>query len=105
MLYSLALARQAPGKANLLSDLYRLDATLTAALEWRPQRLDAATPQDPGSAAPLLLEAVLDGGARSGDGRKRVGDGGLGSRGGIRPLWAMPWSNWKRTAWPTATWP
>ena len=41
VLYSL-LSPPGGGKANLLSDLYRLDATLTAALEWRPQRLDAA---------------------------------------------------------------
>ncbi len=41
VLYSL-LSPPGAGKANLLSDLYRLDATLTAALEWRPQRLDAA---------------------------------------------------------------
>ena len=41
VLYSL-LSPPGSGKANLLSDLYRLDATLTAALEWRPQRLDAA---------------------------------------------------------------
>ena len=33
-----------PGSArsNLLADLYRLDATLTVTLEWRPQRLDSA---------------------------------------------------------------
>ena len=41
VLYSL-LSPPGGGKANLLSDLYRLDATLTAALEWRPWRLDAA---------------------------------------------------------------
>ena len=41
VLYSL-LSPPGAGKANLLLDLYRLDATLTAALEWRPQRLDAA---------------------------------------------------------------
>ena len=41
VLYSL-LSPPGAGKANLLSDLYRLDATLTAALEWRPWRLDAA---------------------------------------------------------------
>ena len=41
VLYSL-LSPPGAGKANLLSDLYRLNATLTAALEWRPQRLDAA---------------------------------------------------------------
>ena len=41
VLYSL-LSPPGAGKANLLSDLYRLDATLTAALEWRPWWLDAA---------------------------------------------------------------
>ena len=41
ILYSL-LSPPGAARANLLQDLYRLDATMTVALEWRPQRLDAA---------------------------------------------------------------
>ena len=41
ILYSL-LSPPGAAKANLLQELYRLDATLTVTLEWRPRRLDAA---------------------------------------------------------------
>ena len=41
ILYSL-LSPPGAARANLLQDLYRLDATMTVALEWRPQRLEAA---------------------------------------------------------------
>ena len=41
ILYSL-LSPPSAARANLLQDLYRLDATMTVTLEWRPQRLDAA---------------------------------------------------------------
>ena len=41
ILYSL-LSPPGAARANLLENLYRLDATMTVALEWRPQRLDAA---------------------------------------------------------------
>ena len=41
ILYSLLSPPSAAG-ANLLEDLYRMDATMTVALEWRPQRLDSA---------------------------------------------------------------
>ena len=41
ILYSL-LSPPGAARANLLEDLYRLDATMTVALEWRPQRLEAA---------------------------------------------------------------
>ena len=41
ILYSL-LSPPAAARANLLQGLYRLDATMTVTLEWRPQRLDAA---------------------------------------------------------------
>ena len=41
ILYSL-LSPPGAARANLLEGLYRLDATLTVALEWRPDRLDAA---------------------------------------------------------------
>ena len=41
ILYSL-LSPPGAAKANLLQALYRLDATMTVTLEWRPQRLDAA---------------------------------------------------------------
>ena len=41
VLYSL-LSPPGSARSNLLADLYRLDATLTVTLEWRPQRLDAA---------------------------------------------------------------
>ena len=41
ILYSL-LSPPGSARANLLEGLYRLDATLTVTLEWRPQRLDAA---------------------------------------------------------------
>ena len=41
ILYSL-LSPPAAAKANLLQALYRLDATMTVTLEWRPQNLDAA---------------------------------------------------------------
>ena len=41
VLYSL-LSPPGSARSNLLSDLYRLDATLTVTLEWRPQRLDSA---------------------------------------------------------------
>ena len=41
VLYSL-LSPPGAARSNLLSDLYRLDATLTVTLEWRPQRLDSA---------------------------------------------------------------
>ena len=41
ILYSL-LSPPGAARANLLEDLYRLDATLTVTLEWRPERLDAA---------------------------------------------------------------
>ena len=41
ILYSL-LSPPGAACANLLEGLYRLDATMTVALEWRPERLDAA---------------------------------------------------------------
>ena len=41
ILYSL-LSPPGAARANLLEGLYRLDATMTVTLEWRPQRLDAA---------------------------------------------------------------
>ena len=41
ILYSL-LSPPGSARANLREGLYRLDATLTVALEWRPERLDAA---------------------------------------------------------------
>ncbi len=41
ILYSL-LSPPGAARANLLQALYRLDATMTVSLEWRPQRLDAA---------------------------------------------------------------
>ncbi len=41
VLYSL-LSPPGLARSNLLSGLYRLDATLTVTLEWRPQRLDSA---------------------------------------------------------------
>ncbi len=41
ILYSL-LSPPGAARANLLQGLYRLDATMTVTLEWRPQRLDAA---------------------------------------------------------------
>ena len=41
ILYSL-LSPPGAARANLLQELYRLDATMTVTLEWRPQRLDAA---------------------------------------------------------------
>ena len=41
ILYSL-LSPPGSARANLLEGLYRLDATLTVTLEWRPERLDAA---------------------------------------------------------------
>ena len=41
ILYSL-LSPPGAAKANLLQALYRLDATMTVTLEWRPQHLDAA---------------------------------------------------------------
>ena len=41
ILYSL-LSPPAAAQANLLGDLYRMDATMTVALEWRPQRLESA---------------------------------------------------------------
>ena len=41
ILYSL-LSPPGSAYANLLQALYRLDATMTVTLEWRPQRLDAA---------------------------------------------------------------
>ena len=41
ILYSL-LSPPGAAHANLLEGLYRLDATMTVTLEWRPQRLDAA---------------------------------------------------------------
>ena len=41
ILYSL-LSPPSAARANLLQGLYRLDATMTVTLEWRPQRLDAA---------------------------------------------------------------
>ena len=41
ILYSL-LSPPGGARANLLNDLYRLDATMTVALEWRPWGLDSA---------------------------------------------------------------
>ena len=41
VLYSL-LSPPGTARSNLLVDLYRLDATMTVTLEWRPQRLDSA---------------------------------------------------------------
>ena len=41
ILYSL-LSPPGAARANLLQELYRLKATMTVTLEWRPQRLDAA---------------------------------------------------------------
>ena len=41
VLYSL-LSPPGAARSNLLAGLYRLDATLTVTLEWRPQRLDSA---------------------------------------------------------------
>ena len=83
ILYSL-LSPPGSARANLLEGLYRLDATLTVALEWRPERLDAARRKIRGTQRPLLLEALLDGGARSGNRRDRLGDGGHGGGGRVR---------------------
>lgn len=41
ILYSL-LSPPVQGRANLLQELYRLEANLTVSLEWRPQALDAS---------------------------------------------------------------
>ena len=41
VLYSL-LSPPGAARSNLLAGLYRLDATMTVTLEWRPQRLDSA---------------------------------------------------------------
>ena len=41
ILYSL-LSPPGAAQANLLQELYRLDATMTVSLEWRPQRLESA---------------------------------------------------------------
>ena len=81
VLYSL-LSPPGSARSNLLADLYRLDATLTVTLEWRPQRLDSARRKIRGAQQPLLLEAVFDERPRSRDGGERGGDGGHGSSGG-----------------------
>ena len=46
--------------------------------------------KDPGSAAPLLLKAVLNERPCAGDGGERGGDGGHGGGGGVRPLRGCP---------------
>ena len=84
ILYSL-LSPPGAAKANLLQELYRLDATMTVTLEWRPQGLDTAPPQNPGSATPLLLKALLYVRRRPRNRRHRYGHGGHGGGGGIRP--------------------
>ena len=81
VLYSL-LSPPGSARSNLLADLYRLDATLTVTLEWRPQRLDSARRKIRGAQRHYFSKAVLNERPRSGDGGERGGDGGHGSSGG-----------------------
>ena len=66
ILYSL-LSPPGGAQANLLNDLYRLDATMTVALEWRPWNMDAARRKIRGAAAALLHQALLHDGAHAGN--------------------------------------
>ena len=89
ILYSL-LSPPGAARANLLEDLYRLTATMTVTLEWRPWRLEAARRKIRGGAAALFLEALLHVRACAGNGRHGDGDGGLGRCCRIRPLGGCP---------------
>ena len=81
VLYSL-LSPPGSARSNLLSDLYRLDATLTVTLEWRPQRLDAARRKIRGAQRHYFSKALLDERPCSRDGGKRRGYGGHSGGGG-----------------------
>ena len=81
VLYSL-LSPPGSARSNLLADLYRLDATLTVTLEWRPQRLDAARRKIRGAQRHYFSKAVFDERPCAGDGGERRGYGGHGSSGG-----------------------
>ena len=81
ILYSL-LSPPGQTRANLLRELYCLDAVMTVSLEWRPVGDGGGPAPDPWCAAPLLRQALLDDGARAGDGGhgRRHGRLGRGDR-------------------------
>ena len=103
ILYSL-LSPPGAARANLLEGLYRLDATMTVALEWRPS---ASMPPAARSAG------------RSGTTSQNVTRWPRTFRKPRGPpppwwtrrrppratAWAMPWSSLRRTVSPTAIWP
>ena len=89
VLYSL-LSPPGSARSNLLVDLYRLDATPDGHARMASSAARFCPPQDPGSAAPLLLKALLDERPCTGDGGERGGDGGHGGGGGVRPLRGCP---------------
>ena len=84
ILYSL-LSPPGQARANLLRELYCLDAVMTVSLEWRPWAMEAARRRDPWCAAALLRAPLLDDGARAGDGGHGGRHGRLGRGHGVRP--------------------
>ena len=89
ILYSLLSPPSAAG-ANLLEDLYRMDATMTVALEWRPQRPRLRPAEDPRRAEALFLETLLDERSHAGNRRHGGCNGGLGGGGRIGPPGRRP---------------
>ena len=89
VLYSL-LSPPGSARSNLLSDLYRLDATLTVTLEWRPQRLDSARRKIRGAQRHYFSKRYsMSAHVQETEG-SAAGDGGHGSSGGIRPFRGCP---------------
>ena len=84
ILYSL-LSPPGQAYANLLQELYCLDAVMTVSLEWRPWAMEAAPAPDTRSAAALLRAPLLDDGTRAGDRGHGGRDGRLGRGDRVRP--------------------
>ena len=74
ILYSL-LSPPGGARANLLNDLYRLDATMTVALEWRPWGLDSARRKIRGAQRHYFSKRYSMMAAHAGDRGHQLGDG------------------------------
>ena len=96
ILYSL-LSPPGQAYANLLRDLYCLDAVMTVSLEWRPWAVEGGPAPDTGRAAALLRTPLLDDGPCAGDGGHGRRHGRLGCGDRVRLARAKPWSSWKLT--------